>query len=102
MELFVVQGPDVGRSFVVRRITEGRVAFENVSFRYPGASDSALERVSFKIEPGERVGPGAAVQHVAPVAADKRVGAASARHVLDVRVDVVGLAGLTVARNVVE
>jgi ATP-binding cassette subfamily C protein LapB len=46
----------VGRSYVARRITEGRVAFENVSFRYPGASDSALEKVSFKIEPGERVG----------------------------------------------
>ncbi|HLJ00223.1 MAG TPA: type I secretion system permease/ATPase [Bradyrhizobium sp.] len=46
----------VGRSYVARRITEGRVAFENVSFRYPGASDTALEKVSFKIEPGERVG----------------------------------------------
>jgi ATP-binding cassette, subfamily C, bacterial LapB len=46
----------IGRSYVARRITDGRVAFENVSFRYPGASDSALERVSFKIEPGERVG----------------------------------------------
>ena len=46
----------IGRSYVARRITDGRVAFENVSFRYPGASDLALERVSFKIEPGERVG----------------------------------------------
>jgi ATP-binding cassette, subfamily C, bacterial LapB len=46
----------VGRSYVARRITEGRVAFENVSFRYPGASDYALDQVSFKIEPGERVG----------------------------------------------
>jgi ATP-binding cassette subfamily C protein LapB len=46
----------VGRSYVARRITEGRVAFENVSFRYPGASDTALDKVSFKIEPGERVG----------------------------------------------
>ena len=46
----------IGRSYVARRITDGRVAFENVSFRYPGASDFALERVSFKIEPGERVG----------------------------------------------
>jgi ATP-binding cassette, subfamily C, bacterial LapB len=45
-----------GRSYVARRITEGRIAFENVSFSYPGASDSALEKVSFKIEPGERVG----------------------------------------------
>ena len=46
----------IGRSYVARRITEGRVAFENVSFRYPGAADTALEKVSFKIEPGERVG----------------------------------------------
>jgi ATP-binding cassette subfamily C protein LapB len=46
----------VGRSYVARRITEGRIAFENVSFRYPGAPDLALERVSFRIEPGERVG----------------------------------------------
>jgi ATP-binding cassette subfamily C protein LapB len=46
----------VGRSYVARRVTEGRIAFENVSFRYPGAADTALERVSFKIEPGERVG----------------------------------------------
>jgi ATP-binding cassette subfamily C protein LapB len=46
----------LGRSYVARRITEGRVAFENVSFRYPGAVESALEKVSFKIEPGERVG----------------------------------------------
>jgi ATP-binding cassette subfamily C protein LapB len=46
----------VGRSYVARRITEGRVAFENVSFRYPGAAETALEKVSFRIEPGERVG----------------------------------------------
>jgi ATP-binding cassette, subfamily C, bacterial LapB len=46
----------VGRSYVARRITEGRVAFENVSFRYPGAPETALEKVSFRIEPGERVG----------------------------------------------
>ena len=46
----------VGRSYVARRITEGRVAFENVSFRYPGAAENALEKVSFRIEPGERVG----------------------------------------------
>jgi ATP-binding cassette, subfamily C, bacterial LapB len=46
----------LGRSYVGRRITEGRVAFENVSFRYPGGQDFALEKVSFRIEPGERVG----------------------------------------------
>jgi len=46
----------IGRSYVARRITEGRIAFDNVSFRYPGGTDAALERISFKIEPGERVG----------------------------------------------
>jgi ATP-binding cassette, subfamily C, bacterial LapB len=46
----------VDRSYVARRITEGRVAFENVSFRYPASPETAIERVSFKIEPGERVG----------------------------------------------
>ena len=44
------------RSYVTRRIAEGRIAFENVSFRYPNASETALEKISFKIAPGERVG----------------------------------------------
>jgi ATP-binding cassette subfamily C protein LapB len=46
----------IGRTFVSRKITEGRVAFENVTFKYPNAPDTALDKVSFKIEPGERVG----------------------------------------------
>jgi len=46
----------IGRTFVTRRITEGRVAFDNVTFKYPNAPENALDRVSFKIEPGERVG----------------------------------------------
>jgi len=46
----------VGRSYVTRRIEHGRVAFDNVTFKYPNASDTALDKVSFKIEPGERVG----------------------------------------------
>ncbi|MEX2129095.1 MAG: type I secretion system permease/ATPase [Xanthobacteraceae bacterium] len=45
-----------GRNFVTRRITEGRIAFDNVTFKYPNGSENALEKVSFKIEPGERVG----------------------------------------------
>jgi ATP-binding cassette, subfamily C, bacterial LapB len=44
------------RSYVTRKITEGRVAFDNVTFKYPGAPDNALDHISFKIEPGERVG----------------------------------------------
>jgi ATP-binding cassette subfamily C protein LapB len=33
----------------------GRIVFDRVSFRYPGASHRALDTVSFRIEPGERV-----------------------------------------------
>ena len=44
------------RTYVTRRVAEGRVAFENVTFRYPNASQNALEKISFKINPGERVG----------------------------------------------
>ncbi len=44
------------RNYVTRRIAEGRVAFDGVTFRYPNGSENALENVSFKIEPGERVG----------------------------------------------
>ncbi|EGP07505.1 ABC transporter [Bradyrhizobiaceae bacterium SG-6C] len=44
-----------GRAYVSRKIEKGAVTFENVSFRYPGAKESALENVSFKIAPGERV-----------------------------------------------
>lgn len=46
----------IGRSFVTRRIDQGRVAFDDVTFKYPNAPENALEKVSFKIEPGERVG----------------------------------------------
>ncbi|TVT17412.1 ABC transporter ATP-binding protein, partial [Amycolatopsis rhizosphaerae] len=34
---------------------QGHVEFEDVSFRYPGAEESALENVSFEIRPGETV-----------------------------------------------
>lgn len=44
------------RSYVARQINQGRIAFENVSFKYPGAPERALNRVSFTIAPGERVG----------------------------------------------
>jgi ATP-binding cassette subfamily C protein LapB len=45
-----------GRNYVTRRINEGRIVFDNVTFKYPNAPENALEKVSFKIEPGERVG----------------------------------------------
>lgn len=44
------------RTYVARKIARGQVAFENVTFKYPNAPDFALEKVSFKIAPGERVG----------------------------------------------
>jgi ATP-binding cassette subfamily C protein LapB len=34
---------------------QGRIAFHDVSFRYPGSTALALDRVSFSIAPGERV-----------------------------------------------
>lgn len=44
------------RNYVTRRIEQGRVAFENVSFKYPNGADQALDKVSFSIAGGERVG----------------------------------------------
>jgi ATP-binding cassette subfamily C protein LapB len=44
------------RAYVARKIDEGRIAFENVSFAYPNAPGKALEKVSFKIDAGERIG----------------------------------------------
>ena len=42
------------RTYVARKIKEGRIAFENVTFAYPNAPGKALEKVSFQIEGGER------------------------------------------------
>jgi ATP-binding cassette subfamily C protein LapB len=44
------------RTYVTRRIETGSVAFENVTFRYPNTNESALEKVSFKVAGGERIG----------------------------------------------
>ena len=44
------------RAYVTRRIQTGSVAFENVTFRYPNSSENALEKVSFKVAGGERIG----------------------------------------------
>ena len=46
----------VERNYVSRKISEGRVTFDQVSFRYPTASDNALDKVSFKVNAGERIG----------------------------------------------
>jgi ATP-binding cassette subfamily C protein LapB len=44
-----------GRSYVARTINRGAIAFNNVSFKYPASNESAVEKISFKIVPGERV-----------------------------------------------
>lgn len=44
------------RTYVSRRVERGSIAFENVTFRYPQGSTNALEKISFKVTPGERIG----------------------------------------------
>jgi ATP-binding cassette subfamily C protein LapB len=44
-----------GRTYIARRIELGSITFDNVTFRYPAATTNALEKVSFRINPGERV-----------------------------------------------
>ena len=44
------------RTYVTRRIEKGSVTFDNVSFRYPGSNENALDKVSFKVTGGERIG----------------------------------------------
>jgi ATP-binding cassette subfamily C protein LapB len=45
-----------GRSFVARPRPTGAIEFRNVTFGYPGQRQPALQNVSFRINPGERVG----------------------------------------------
>jgi ATP-binding cassette subfamily C protein LapB len=44
-----------GTPFVQRRELRGEIEFRNVSFSYPGSDQPALDGLSFKITPGERV-----------------------------------------------
>lgn len=46
----------VGKVFLRRPVIEGAIEFRNVVFKYPNAQVSALEGISFRIQPGERVG----------------------------------------------
>ena len=48
----VKDAPDVKELENVR----GGIEFRNLTFRYPGAEFDALEGISFRIEPGERIG----------------------------------------------
>jgi ATP-binding cassette subfamily C protein LapB len=45
-----------GKVFLRRPIIEGAIEFRNVQFKYPNAQVPALDGVSFRIQPGERVG----------------------------------------------
>ncbi len=45
-----------GKVFLRRPRIEGAIEFRNVSFKYPGTQTNALDNVSFRIAPGERVG----------------------------------------------
>jgi len=45
----------VGQTFIERPQLRGEIEFRNVKFAYPGRTDSALEGLSFKIAPGEKV-----------------------------------------------
>jgi ATP-binding cassette, subfamily C, bacterial LapB len=44
-----------GQPFVQRRDFKGEIEFRNVRFKYPQRDDAALDGVSFRITPGERV-----------------------------------------------
>lgn len=44
------------KNFVPRALLEGSVEFRNVSFAYPGNSQNALDKISFKAAAGERIG----------------------------------------------
>ncbi len=47
------EGPE-GEPLMVATLT-GKIEFRNVTFRYPGAAEPALQGITFTIEPGERV-----------------------------------------------
>lgn len=44
------------RTYLARQIRHGSIVFDNVRFKYPSAAMNALDKVSFSIAPGERVG----------------------------------------------
>src|SRR5690606_14859301 len=54
----VMQSPmdrDLQKRYLSRPQLQGRIELRNVSFSYPGQSGKALDGLSFKVEPGERV-----------------------------------------------
>ena len=49
-----VERPE-GKTFIQRPQLKGEIEFRNVKFNYPNRDDAALEGISFKIAPGEKV-----------------------------------------------
>jgi ATP-binding cassette subfamily B protein len=45
-----------GQARLARPAITGALAFDQVSFRYPGAAMPALDRISFRVEPGQVIG----------------------------------------------
>lgn len=45
-----------GQRFIHQPKINGEIEFDNVSFQYPGQKNLCLDKVSFKIKPGEHVG----------------------------------------------
>ncbi len=50
-----VERPE-GKQFIRRDKLQGKIEFKNVSFKYPETTKGALEKISFTINPGEKVG----------------------------------------------
>jgi ATP-binding cassette subfamily C protein LapB len=46
----------LGREYVTREEFQGKITFKDVNFNYPNSLKPALDRVSFTINPGEKVG----------------------------------------------
>lgn len=44
-----------GKAYIHRAKLRGEIEFRGVSFSYPGRDDKALDKISFKVQPGERV-----------------------------------------------
>jgi ATP-binding cassette, subfamily C, bacterial LapB len=49
-----VERPE-GQSYIQRRELKGEIEFRHVSFNYPNRKEAALDDLSFKIKPGEKV-----------------------------------------------
>ena len=55
IDALMQQQGEIDGSYLRRPVLDGGIEFRNVTFKYPGATARALDDVSFRIEPGERV-----------------------------------------------